>query len=88
MANDLRVDSGGLRVGAMSSCVIAAELAAEAAEAGGALLRGVLAMDAAVSAIRACQSTRVSDQADDMLAGALHFEVADEQSAGGLAELM
>ncbi|AFP41752.1 hypothetical protein MSMEI_5310 [Mycolicibacterium smegmatis MC2 155] len=46
------------------------------------------AMDAAITAARARQSTRINAQAADMLAGALLFETADEDSAGGMAELM
>ncbi|MHC9296657.1 hypothetical protein ACRCUN_29690 [Mycobacterium sp. LTG2003] len=90
MANDLRVDPGGLRAGAISSEMIAAELTAETVDA--ALVSpthtGVSAMDAAVSAARGRQSTRVSAQAGDMLAGASRFEAVDDETAGGLAELM
>lgn len=90
VANDLRIDPGGLRAGAISSEMIAAELTAETVDAAAdsPTHTGVSAMDAAVSAVRARQSTRVSAQAADMLAGASRFEAVDEESAGGLAELM
>jgi hypothetical protein len=90
MANDLRVDSGGLRAGANSSEMIAAELTVGYAGVGADSPThvGVSAMDAAITAARARQSTRVSAQAADMLAGAIFFETADHESAGGMAELM
>lgn len=90
MANDLSVDPGGLRAGAISSEMIAAELTAETVGTAveSPTHTGVSAMDAAVSSVRARQSTRVSAQAGDMLAGASQFEAVDEETAGGLAELM
>ncbi|MBU8809133.1 hypothetical protein KL953_09510 [Mycolicibacterium goodii] len=90
MASDLRVDSGGLRAGAVSSEMIAAQLTLGHVGVGtdSPTHAGVSAMDAAVTAARARQSTRISAQAADMLAGALLFETADEDSAGGMAELM
>ena len=91
MANDLRVDPGALRAGATSSEMIAAELGASRAcpDAGGyPSCAGVLAMDSAVTTARSSQSHRVSAQAGDLSAAALRYDASDEQSAGGMAELM
>jgi hypothetical protein len=45
-------------------------------------------MDDAVSTARSCQAGRVSAQAGHLSAAALQYAAADEQPAGGLAELM
>ncbi|MUL85310.1 hypothetical protein FZI95_24885 [Mycobacterium sp. CBMA247] len=91
MANDLRVDPGALRAGATSSEMIAAELGASptSSDAGGyPSCTGVTAMDSAVITARSSQSSRVSAQAGVLSAAALRYDAIDEQSAGGLAELM
>ena len=90
MANDLRVDPGGLRAGATSSAMIAAELTAEKVDVGthSPTHAGVSAMEVAVAAARVRQSSRVGALAGAMMAGAGQFESVDEQSAGGVAELM
>ncbi|MCV7067728.1 hypothetical protein [Mycolicibacterium houstonense] len=91
MANDLRVDPGALRAGATSSEMIAAELGASLVEpdiGNYPSCTGVAAMDAAVTTVRATQSSRVSAQAGDLSAAALQYDAADEHTAGGLAELM
>ncbi|WP_254849117.1 hypothetical protein [Mycobacterium sp. GA-1841] len=49
---------------------------------------GVAAMDSAVMNVRAMQSGRVSAQAGDLSAAAGRYDAIDEQSAGGVAELM
>ncbi|MGV0744894.1 hypothetical protein [Mycolicibacterium sp. XJ870] len=70
--------------------MIAAALTAESFDVGtgGPTHAGVAVMDAAVAAARTRQSTRVSAHARDMLAGVSRYEGVDDQSAGGLAELM
>ncbi len=91
MANDLRVDPGALRAGATSSAMIAAELGASRPRPDAGSYpsgTGVAAMDSAVTTARSFQSSRVSAQAGDLSAAAVRYGVVDEQSAGGMAELM
>lgn len=91
MANDLRVDPGALRAGATSSEMIAVELGAAPAGSGVGEYpssSGVAAMDTAVVHVRTMQSGRVSAQAGDLSAAAGRYDAIDEQSAGGVAELM
>jgi hypothetical protein len=77
---DLRVDVGGLHTAAASSGDIAAELTGAASGSSTSShpsAAGVTAVDAAISATRQRQSTRISGQATDLTTGAGHYENTD-----------
>lgn len=87
MGNELEVDSGDLRAAAADSDAVAGTLAAAAM--GGPTgaqpsAAGVAALDAAISAMRARQSARVSGQAGDLSVASGRY---DDTDGGGAEDL-
>ncbi|WP_102141138.1 hypothetical protein [Mycobacterium hubeiense] len=86
MANELNVNSDGLRIAAADSEIIAAELAAGTAEAG----RGTHPSQAGVAAILAAaqsvarQSLRIGGQADDLSVSGARYDDADSGGADAI----
>ena len=80
MANELHVDTAGLRTAAASSEARAAELAA--GTAGGVTGShpsqvGAGAILAAAQSVRALQSGRISGQAEDLSVGSARYDTTD-----------
>lgn len=90
MADDLRVDTEGLRSGARSSDALASALVAGAGGAGGSQPShgGVSAVLAAVQAVRGRQSGRVAKQAGAMRTGASRYDDTDGRTATNIAKAM
>lgn len=84
MGNELEVDSGDLRAAAADSDAVAGTLAG--ASGGGPTgahpsAAGVAALDAAIGAMRARQSARVSGQAGDLSVAGARYDGTDGVSA-------
>ncbi|MCK0177616.1 hypothetical protein [Mycolicibacterium sp. F2034L] len=80
MANELEVDADGLRSAAGSSAAAAAALTeAVLDEPAGSKPSsvGVAAVNAALTAARGRQSSRITSRADDMLVSAARYDTAD-----------
>ena len=85
VANELEVDSGDLRATAAGSDALAGALrgtAATGSVGGQPSAAGVAALDAAINAVRARQSARVSGQAGDLSVAGARYDDTD----GGNAE--
>lgn len=80
MANEMEVDSGDLRVAAAGSDALAGALrgtAATGSVGGQPSAAGVAALDAAINAVRARQSARVSGQAGDLSVAGARYDDTD-----------
>ncbi|MGE2835412.1 hypothetical protein [Mycobacterium sp. SMC-4] len=84
MANELRVDTGGLRAAAADSQSTATTLTGIGSsgpiplQPSGA---GVAAVNAALSAIRQRQSSRIGGQADDLTVSSARYDTTDTEGA-------
>ena len=88
MANELEVDSGDLRVAAAGSDALAGALKGAAARSsfgGQPSAAGVAALDAAINAVRARQSARVSGQAGDLSVAGARYDDTDGGSAENIS---
>ncbi|WP_396910293.1 hypothetical protein [Mycolicibacterium sp.] len=82
MANELEVDSGGLRIAAASS-EVAAATALTGAEFGGLSASrpssaGVAAVNAALTSVQSRQSSRVTGQAGDLSVSGARYDTTDD----------
>ena len=92
MANDLEVDTSGLRAAAFYSGQIAAGvLAAGSADSGTVGARpsgaGIAALDAAGAAVRTRQANRIAGQAGDVAAAGEGYDGTDGGSAETIASV-
>ncbi|OBG12526.1 hypothetical protein A5765_14305 [Mycolicibacterium celeriflavum] len=87
MANELQVDTVGLRIAAANSEVAGAGLTnaglsgPTSPQPSGA---GVAAVNAALSAVRQRQSNRITGQAGDLTAGSARYDSTDTEGADAI----
>jgi hypothetical protein len=87
MANELKVNTDGLRVAAANSAGTAAELVSGTVEGGPCTHPsqvGVAAILAAAQSVRARQSSRISGQADDLSVGSARYDTTDSDGADAI----
>ncbi|WP_421874644.1 hypothetical protein [Mycolicibacterium wolinskyi] len=91
MADELEVDSSGLRTAAFDSEQIAADVLADGAEAGPVGARpsgtGIAALDAAAAAVRQRQATRITGQSGDVSAASHSYDETDGGSAEAITSV-
>jgi hypothetical protein len=88
VANELEVDSGSLRAAATGSDALAGALRGASASSsigGQPSAAGVAALDAAISAVRARQSARVSGQAGDLSVAGARYDDTDGGSGENIS---
>jgi hypothetical protein len=88
VANELEVDTGDLRVAAAGSDALAQVLrgaAASGSVGGQPSAAGVAALDAAIDAVRARQSARVSGQAGDLSVAGVRYDDTDGRSGENIS---
>lgn len=88
MADELEVDTGGLRSAAANSESTAGTLtgagltdATSTQPSGG----GVAAVNAALASVRTRQSARITGQAGDMSTASARYDTTDEDEAGAIS---
>lgn len=87
MANELNVDTGGLRAGGAASEATASGLIGTALSSGTSSqpsAAGVGAVNAALTALQGRQSARITGQAGDMTTGAASYTRTDADGADSL----
>lgn len=91
MANDLEVDTSGMRAAASDSGQIAADVLADGSKAGPIAARpsgiGIAALDAAGAAVRTRQANRIAAQAGDVATAGGRYDDTDGGSAEAITSV-
>lgn len=82
MANELNVNSDGLRIAAADSETATAALAGDSGTSTNA---GIAAMDAALASLRRRQADRISGQAGDLTTGGARYDTTDGDGGDAIA---